>query len=124
MMKGGIKKKEVAAFIYGMRISNIEKHYPQYLSIVSRFRISNPGSQHTSSFHPLQFHSLKEQEEFKKNFLGIPTSVPDRYSIFVLGQNPSKKKPNSREKNMVGFSDFFCTGLARNLGPLLCKVLS
>eukprot|EP01091_Cochliopodium_minus_P001714 TRINITY_DN1161_c0_g3_i2.p1 TRINITY_DN1161_c0_g3~~TRINITY_DN1161_c0_g3_i2.p1 ORF type:complete len:551 (+),score=161.26 TRINITY_DN1161_c0_g3_i2:120-1772(+) len=56
--------------IYFMRIDRIEKSYNDYVSIVDKFRISNPGTQHTSSFHPVQFKTLGEAEEFKKKFFG------------------------------------------------------
>eukprot|EP01091_Cochliopodium_minus_P001713 TRINITY_DN1161_c0_g3_i1.p1 TRINITY_DN1161_c0_g3~~TRINITY_DN1161_c0_g3_i1.p1 ORF type:complete len:545 (+),score=157.89 TRINITY_DN1161_c0_g3_i1:120-1754(+) len=62
--------QKVAKFVYSLRVENIEKNYNEYTSIVDKFRISNPGTQHTSSFHPVQFKTLGEAEEFKKKFFG------------------------------------------------------
>ena len=56
--------------LYYMRIKNIEKNYNDYLSIVGKFRISNPGTQHTSSFHPLELKTMKDHESLKIKFLG------------------------------------------------------
>ena len=68
VVNGNLEK--VAGFIYCARVENIEKNYPLYLSIVDKFRYSNPGSQHTSSFHPLSLKTLEEQRELKKKFFG------------------------------------------------------
>ena len=63
-------KSSLLLWIHKLRIRNINLFYDQYVSIVDKFRISNPGSQHTSSFHPQVFNSLEDHRVFKENIFG------------------------------------------------------
>ena len=56
---------DIPELIYRMRLVNIDECYDQYASIVDKFRITNPGGQHTSSFHPITLDSLEEHRKFK-----------------------------------------------------------
>eukprot|EP01091_Cochliopodium_minus_P021423 TRINITY_DN979_c0_g2_i5.p1 TRINITY_DN979_c0_g2~~TRINITY_DN979_c0_g2_i5.p1 ORF type:complete len:513 (+),score=149.67 TRINITY_DN979_c0_g2_i5:201-1541(+) len=72
-------------FLHKLRLENIEKNYPHYLSIVDKFRITNPGSQHTSSFHPIQFKTLEEHSSFKKKIFGKDYLPHDLSSPDIMG---------------------------------------
>ena len=74
-------------FLFKLRVSNIEKYYHDYTSVVGSFRISNPTTQHTSSFHPLVFKTLEEHKDFKQKIFGIKyishdLSTPGKAPIF------------------------------------------
>eukprot|EP01091_Cochliopodium_minus_P016194 TRINITY_DN598_c0_g1_i1.p1 TRINITY_DN598_c0_g1~~TRINITY_DN598_c0_g1_i1.p1 ORF type:complete len:532 (+),score=139.14 TRINITY_DN598_c0_g1_i1:79-1674(+) len=77
-----VRPKLLAEFVYQLRVKNIEAYYTDYASIVDRYRISNPGGQHTSSFHPLEFKTLSElvsfkQKIFKEKYIPHDFSTPD-----------------------------------------------
>ena len=68
-------------------MKNIEAYYNEYASIVDKYRISNPGGQHTSSFHPVEFKTLSELVSFKQNifqdkYVPHDFSTPGNINLF------------------------------------------
>eukprot|EP01091_Cochliopodium_minus_P001710 TRINITY_DN1161_c0_g1_i3.p1 TRINITY_DN1161_c0_g1~~TRINITY_DN1161_c0_g1_i3.p1 ORF type:complete len:625 (+),score=199.12 TRINITY_DN1161_c0_g1_i3:82-1875(+) len=100
--KGGlyIENEKITLFLHHLRIENIEKNYGEYTSIVDKFRISNPGTQHTSSFHPVQFKTLEEHRNFKKKFFGRnyvnrDHSEPDILCFLMMAKRMKIPRPIS-----------------------------